>query len=80
MSNYTLIRLKRFVSSFTVKLCNELFFQLHLILHAYVRIFNVMCTVEFFFRTKQGLSSVFVSFDVFFSVEKVMRLLTGVRV
>ena len=27
MSNYRLIKLKRFVSSFTVKLCNELFFS-----------------------------------------------------
>ena len=30
------------------------FFQLHLILHAYVRRFDVMGTVETFLETKQG--------------------------
>ena len=52
MSKYRLIRLKRFSSLFTVKLCNELFFQLHLILHVYVRRFDVIDTVENFLETK----------------------------
>jgi len=51
MSNYRLIRLKRFFSSFTVKLCNELFFQLHLMLHVYVQRFDMMIigTLAIFF-------------------------------
>jgi len=54
MSNYGLIRLKRFVSLFTVKPCNESFFQLHLILHAYVRRFDVMGTVEIFLELNRA--------------------------
>jgi len=56
MSNYELIKLKRFVLLFTVKLSNELFFQLHLMLHAYVQIFDVMDIVEIFLETKYGQS------------------------
>jgi hypothetical protein len=36
LSNHRLTRLKRFVSAFTDKLCNKLFFYLHLMLHACV--------------------------------------------
>jgi len=36
MFNYELIRFKKFVLFFTVKLYNELFFQLHLMFHAYI--------------------------------------------
>ena len=41
---------------FIVKLYNELFFQLHLILHAYVSRFDVKGTVEKNLATKHGLS------------------------
>ena len=54
--NYGLIRLKIFVSSFIVKLCNQLFFQLHLILHAYIRRFDVISTVRKILGTKQSLN------------------------
>ena len=52
MSNYKLIMFKKFVSSFTVKLCKELFFQLNLILNVYVRRLIVMGTVGNFLETK----------------------------
>jgi len=39
--NYVLTRLKRFVSQFTSKLCNWLFFHLHLALHLCVVRFDV---------------------------------------
>ena len=55
ISNHEQIKLKRFVSLFTLKLCNKLFFQLHLMLYTYVRRFDVMDTVWKFLRTKQGL-------------------------
>ena len=59
MSNYELIKFKRFVSLFIVKLCNELFFSTTSnasMLHAYVQIFDVMNIVEIFLETKHGQS------------------------
>ena len=50
ISNYILIIFKRFVSAFTVKLCNEFFFQLHLIFHAYISKFAMIGTVDFFLK------------------------------
>ena len=50
MSNYGLIRFKRFISSFIDKLCNWLFFKLYLILYACVQKFDVMENLEFFWK------------------------------
>jgi len=57
MFNYKLIRFKRFVSLFTIKLCNELFFQLYLMLYAFVPRFDVMDTGIFLKKTKHGLTA-----------------------
>ena len=58
MSNYELIKFKRFVSLFIVKLCNELFFSTTSnasMLHAYVQRFEIDI-VEIFMKTKHGQS------------------------
>ena len=57
MSNHGLIRLKRFISSFTAKLCNWLFFKLHLILHACVQKFDVTGNLENFWELNMALGS-----------------------
>jgi hypothetical protein len=48
VSNHRLIRLKRFVSWFTTKLCNCFLFRLHLVLHTYTVRFDMTGTVVFF--------------------------------
>ena len=55
MSNHELIKFKKIVSLFTIKLCNYLFLELHLILLAYVQRFKVRGIVEFFLEIKQDL-------------------------
>ena len=44
LSNYGALRLKRFVSQFTCKLCNWFLFYPHLVLNACVQIFDVKFT------------------------------------
>ena len=39
-----------FISSFTAKLCNWLFFKLHLMLHACIQKFDVMGNLEIFWE------------------------------
>ena len=55
MSNHKLIRLKRFISSFTAKLCNWLFFKLHLMLHACVQKFDVKENLRNFWKLNMAL-------------------------
>jgi hypothetical protein len=45
LSNHGVIRLKRFVSQFSVGLCNW-FFRPHLMLHTYVQTFDVTENLE----------------------------------
>jgi hypothetical protein len=48
LSNHGLIRLKRFVSSISSKLCNYVYFYLYLMIHAYVQRFDVTENLEKF--------------------------------
>jgi len=57
MANYGLIKLKRFVSRFTTKLCN-LFFRLYLMLHTCVKKFDEMYKKFFGGKLNKALVSV----------------------
>ena len=54
MSNHGLIRLKNLFRANQLNYVISYFFQLHLMLHAYVQKFDVTGTVEIFLGTKQG--------------------------
>jgi len=54
MSNYELIKFKRLSRTNQLGCVISYFFQLHLMLYACVRIFDVTSTVEIFFGTKQS--------------------------
>ncbi len=55
LSNYNVIRLKRFVSQFTCKLYN-CFFRPHLMLYACVQPFDLTFLGQFFLESKHSLS------------------------
>ena len=59
MSNYELIRFKNPSHHLQLNCIISCFFQLHLMLHACVRRFDVTGIVGNFFRTKQGLNVLF---------------------